>query len=244
MPEIPIEQRETVSDTQELDRFARQVRPVIERYVSKRVRNRDHAEEIVSRVFEALARTWSTFRGECPTEAYVVFIAANALKNYYSRDLQKLARQISLDQWVETYSLQHDAELACPYRRLEDADWVDDLLTEMNRCCSPVECGVIGMYYQGHTFDQISTLIGMNAATVRGHFLRGRRKLLVQMLLNAPHLLGGEETVARAIERIQEADPGLLSEAEMAALSTRQGSAELLRGAMLKLAPHLEGVLP
>jgi len=122
-------------------------------------------------------------------------------------------------------------------------DWVDDLLAEMNRCCSPVECGVIGMYYQGHTFDQISTLIGMNAATVRGHFLRGRRKLLVQMLLTAPHLLGGEDAIENAVGKVQQAQPGLLSEAELTALRTRQGAAELLRGAMIKLAPHLEGML-
>src|SRR5579862_5056531 len=91
-----------------LDRFVRQVRPSIERYVAKRVRNRDHVEEIVSRVFEALVRTWGSFRGECPSEAYAILIASNALKNYYSRDLQKSSRQISLDDWVESYTLQHD----------------------------------------------------------------------------------------------------------------------------------------
>ena len=49
----------------------------------------------------------------------------------------------------------------------------------------------MGMFYQGNTFDEISGLIGMNAATVRGHFLRGRRKLLVHICSSrAPHLLG------------------------------------------------------
>lgn len=239
MPEGPIKQRDIESETRALDRFVRQVRPAIERYVSKRVRNRDHAEEIVSRVFEALARNWASFRGECPTEAYVVLIAANALKNYYSRDLQKLSRQISLDEWAETFGLQHGEDLACPYRRLENAAWVEDLLAEMERCCSPVECGVIGMYYQGHTFEQISTLTGMNPSTVRGHFLRGRRKLLVQILLHAPHLLGGDGALERSIEQ----NPNLLSEAERTAVLTRQGPADVLRAAMLKLAPYLEEVL-
>jgi hypothetical protein len=170
-------------------------------------------------------------------------IAANALKNYYSRDLQKLSRQISLDEWLESYTLQHDADLACPYNRLETEDWVKDLLNEMSRCCSQVECGVIGMFYQGHTFDEISTLVGMNAATVRGHFLRGRRKLLVHVLLQAPRLLGGNDTIAATVDRVEAIQPGLLSVQELAAVRSRSGPADLLRAAMLKLAPHLEDVL-
>jgi RNA polymerase sigma factor (sigma-70 family) len=225
---------------EELDRFVKTVRPTIERYVAKRVRNRDHAEEIVSRVFEALVRSWGAFRGDCPTEAYVVFIAANALKNYYSRDLQKISVQISLDDWVETFSLQHDTDLACPYRRLDTASWVDSLLREMKNCCSQVECGVVGMFYQGQTLDEISSLTGMNAATVRGHFLRARKKLLGHLYLEAPQFLGGEAAVLAVVDRMERTQPDMFSNEEISALRSRKGTAELIRGAMLKIAPFLD----
>jgi RNA polymerase sigma factor (sigma-70 family) len=227
---------------EDLDKFFRQVRPTIERYVSRRVRNQDHSEEIVSRVFEAVTRTWNSFRGDCPTEAYAIAIAANALKNYYARDIQKSSKQISLDAWTETYTLQHDPSVVGPFDRLESADWVKDLLTEMNRCCTQAESGIIAMFYQGQTFDEISALLGMNAATVRGHFLRGRKKLLVHLFLERPEMLGGEEAFLSTVAQIQSREPSLLTKEESCAIQTRSGPAEDLRGAMLKIVPYLEGL--
>ena len=227
---------------EELDAFARRVRPSVERYVSSQVRQRDDCEEIVGHVFLALSRTWDSFRGDCPSEAYAIHIAANAIKNYYTRDVKKKNRQISLDEWVDGYSLQHNPELVCPYKRLESVDWVEALLREMNSCCSQAECGIVGMYYQGMSMDEISRLIGMNASTVRGHFLRARKKLLAHMFIAAPELMGGRLAIQQLVEKVARENPKLFSMEELAVVRSggSKSTDENLRSAMMKVAQFFE----
>jgi RNA polymerase sigma factor (sigma-70 family) len=222
-----------------LDALSIRIRPVIERYVAKRVRNLDHRDEIVSRVFEALTRAWPNFRGECPPDAYVVRIAANALKNYYERDLARSSRQISLDVWCEEFCLQQSSAAPGPDVEVEQREEVEGLIREMKKVCSPIECSVVELVYQGHTMDEIANLLALNAATVRSHFLRGRERLLAHLLLEAPDLLGGMDAVHAAVRRLETGGGSELSKEEAEAVLLRKGSAGTLRKAMLKLAPYL-----
>jgi RNA polymerase sigma factor (sigma-70 family) len=222
-----------------LEALATRIRPTVERYVAKRVRNRDHCEEIVSRVFEALVRSWPTFRQDCPPDAYVIRIAANALKNYYERDLAKQKRQISLDVWCEGFCLQQASASPGPELEVHQRDEVQSLLKEMERICSPVECAVVELVYQGHTMDEIATLLALKSGTVRTHFLRGRERLLAHLLVEAPDLLGGLDAVHAAVRRLEAAAGEGLTKQESEAILLRNGSITILRKAMLKLAPYL-----
>jgi RNA polymerase sigma factor (sigma-70 family) len=222
-----------------LDNFAIRIRPTVEKYVARRVRNKDHAEEIVSRVFEALARSWSTFRGDCPPDAYVIRIAANALKNYYERDLARQSRQISLDVWCEEFCLQQQTSAPGPDFEVHQRDEVESLIREMQKVCTPVECAVVELIYQGHTMDEIATLLALNSATVRSHFLRGRERLLAHLLLEAPDLLGGIDAIFAAVRRLETSAGSALTKEEADAILLRKGPIGVLRKAMLKLAPYL-----
>ena len=222
-----------------LDDLAIRIRPTIERYVGKRVRNVDHRDEIVSRVFEALTRSWPSFRGECPPDAYVVRIASNALKNYYERDLARHSRQISLDIWCEEFCLQQNTASPGPDVEVHQRDEAEGLIREMQKVCSPIECAVVELVYQGNTMDEIATLLALNAATVRSHFLRGRERLLAHLLVEAPDYLGGMDAVRGAIRRLETGAGTDLSKEEAEAVLLRKGPAVTLRKAMLKLAPYL-----
>jgi len=222
-----------------LDALAIRMRPVIEGYVAKRVRNEDHKDEIVSRVFEALTRSWPTFRGDCPPDAFALRIAANALKNYYERDLVRMSRQISLDVWCEEFCLQQNTAVPGPDVEVEQRAEVEGLIKEMKRVCSPIECAVVELVYQGNTMDEIATLLALNSATVRSHFLRGRERLLAHLLVEAPDLLGGMDAVHAAVRRLETGAGSELSKEEAEAILLRKGSAGTLRKAMLKVAPYL-----
>jgi RNA polymerase sigma-70 factor (ECF subfamily) len=225
----------------QLDEFTRSARPVIERYVANRIHNRDHREEVVSRVMAALVRSSDSFRGDCPPEAFAVAIAANAVRNYFERDLKRESRQISLETWCESFCLQrHDADVG-PYHQVHLKEEVRGLLERMIQACTPTECAVIEMVYQGNSLEEAALLLDMKPATVRSHFMRGREKLLAHLLVNAPELLGGPEGVDSAIRKM-EASGISLSNAESIAVRKREGAAPVIRRAMLKLAPYL-GVL-
>jgi RNA polymerase sigma factor (sigma-70 family) len=226
-----------------LDDLVVRMRPTVERYIAKRVRNQDHADEIVSRVFEALARSWDSFRGDCPADAYVIRIAANALKNYYERDLAKLRRSISLDVWCEEFCLQQTSQVPGPDLQVYQRDEVESLLREMQKACSPIECAVVELVYQGNTMDEIATLLALNSATVRSHFLRGRERLLAHLLIEAPDLLGGLDAVHAAVRRLEASASSGLTKQEAEAILLRNGSIGTLRKAMLKLAPYLGAIV-
>jgi RNA polymerase sigma factor (sigma-70 family) len=226
-----------------LDDLVVQTRPLVEGYVAKRVSNRDHRDEIVSRIYAALARSWDSFRGDCAPSGYVLKIAGNAIANYYERDLARERRQISLDGWVEEFYVQHSTGSPGPQEQVHDRDEIAGLLAEMRRVCSPEQCAVVELVYQGNTMDQIGTLLDMQAATVRSHFLRGRARLLAHLLVEAPEYLGGVGAVEAAIRKMEMGSNDGLSGEEAEAIRQRKGPAEVLRKAMLKVAPYLGAVL-
>ena len=238
----PADQDQILAKQPDLDRVIDQVRPLIMRYVTRRIRNRDHAEEVISRIFEALVRTWGNFRGDCPVDAYAVRLAANAVKNYYARDLAKQSRQISFEDWRENVCLQQKTGDVGPYEEVAVKEQVLSLITEMQKVCSPTECAVINLVYQGNSMDEIASLLSLKGATVRSHFLRGREHLLAHLLVKAPDLLGGDELIEAAILKLRGQGTGSLSNDEVQAIRSRKGPAPLLRKAMLKIAPFL-GIL-
>ncbi len=221
-----------------LEEFAASVLPTLERYISKRIRNRDHRDEVVSRVLAALARSFESFRGECPPEAFAIAIAANAVRNYYERDLKKESRSISLESWCESFCVQHQDCDPGPYHQVHLREEVRGLLDLMRQACNPTECAVVELVYQGNSLDEAADLLGLKPATVRSHFLRGREKLLAHLLVAAPEYLGGPEGVDEAIQRMEASGIRLTTE-ETSAIQKREGAAPILRRAMLKLAPYL-----
>ena len=90
--------------------------------------------------------------------------------------------------------------------------------------------------------DEIATLLALNSATVRSHFLRGRERLLAHLLLEAPDLLGGLDAVHAAMRRLAASAGSALTKEESDAVLLRNAPIGTLRKAMLKLAPYL-GVL-
>ncbi len=222
-----------------LEKLVVEMRPEVERYVRYRIRNKEHQEEVVSRVFEALVRSWPNFRGDCPASAFVIRITANAVKNYYDRDLARFSRQISLDVWCERFCLQQIDNEPGPHLEAQMRDEVQGLLREMSKACSDTECSVLELVYQAYTMDEISTLLGLPGPTVRSHVLRGRERLLAHLLVEAPDLLGGTEAIDAAVRRLETGANASLSREEAEAVRQRKGPAPLLRKAMLKLAPYL-----
>jgi RNA polymerase sigma factor (sigma-70 family) len=227
-----------------LDDYIERIRPAVERYVGSHIRDRDDSAEVTSYVFLAITRSWANFRGDCPPEAYAVRVAANAVKNYFTRIKTKHSLEFSLGEWIESFQLQQTVRDVGPYQQLESAEWVATLISEMEACCSPMEQGVVKMFYQGMSLDDIAKLTGMNASSVRSHFLRARKKLLAHLLVANPELLGGREIVLQTAKRLAVAEPNLLSKEESAALfdSSCKETNEHLRSAMLKLAQHLGGI--
>lgn len=225
---------------QVLDDACRRVRPTLTRWVRRRVRSDDHCEEVVQKVFYALAKNQTNFGPES-MEAYAMRAAANAVKNYYERDLPRWSSRISLENWAENYVVQRQGGEPCPDQGIGMRDLAVRLFDEMKTCCSPIERSVAMLFFQGSSFDEISKDINMNAVTVRSHFKRAREKLLQHLWLNSPDLLGGQDQVLTVLNTL--VLKGELSDHEAEAVRERKGGASTLRAALLKVATHLTALL-
>ncbi|MBI5706450.1 MAG: sigma-70 family RNA polymerase sigma factor [Armatimonadetes bacterium] len=225
---------------QQFDDACRRVRPTLIRWVRRRVRCDDHCDEVVQRVFYALAKNRDNF-GPASMEAYAMRASANAVKNYYERDLPRWSSRISLENWAEDYGVQRQSGEPCPDQGIGMRDLAVKMFDEMKTCCSPIERSIAMLFFQGASFDEISKDIHMNAVTVRSHFKRAREKLLQHLWLNSPDLLGGQDQVLAVLDTL--VLRGELSDHEAEAVRERKGGALRLRAALLKVATHLTALL-
>jgi RNA polymerase sigma-70 factor, ECF subfamily len=224
----------------DLDELARRTRPTIEKYVARRVDHRDDRDDVIGDVFVALARSWEKFRGDCPADLYVLRIASNRVKNYW-RDRGKRPLVSFDDDFDER--LKQGEQLWCPQEAVDRRFDVEGLVREMRVACSAEQCSVLEQYYQGIPFDEIATVLGIKPTTARVQLLRGRLRLLVHLLVRAPDFLGGSDGVEAAIRKLESSTGEPLSRIEAEAVRLRNGPADVLQGAMLKLAPYFSFLL-
>lgn len=210
-------------------------RQMLTRFIQSRVRNRTDAEDIVQTVMLRGLSKIEDFRGDCPLSHWLVRIAANQLKLYYSRTLPKESRQTYLDEVVDE-----------PSNRNQDADdenrcTVSRLLLAAKESCNKDEVRILLMVYRGESFEEIAKLLNMSSATVRSHFMRGRANLLSHLVQHDPMMLGGESAISTGARLAMEAvDPShRLTSEEVDALANPGKRVKSFRSACLKLARFL-----
>jgi len=108
----------------------------------------------------------------------------------------------------------------------------------VQQVCSDAERRVLWLHAQHERLEDIAQMLGMNAATVRSHLMRGRAKVLAYLVQHRRDWLGGDDAMQRAIERLtRDGEP--LSDAERRALNDATPNQGDLRRAALKLAKYL-----
>ena len=231
-------------DASACDRLFAQHRRFVEGYLWRRVRSVDDREDLVQTVLLRAARNIAAFRGDCPFSSWLLRIAANALHSYYERVLARSQAVVSIDAAAEAGDPlpQPNAHEPSPFERVDSRMMVESLVAAARVACSADERRVITMFYQGRSFEEIALLLDMKGATVRSHFLRGRRKLLAHLIRSRSSLIGGDEGVKTAVRKALEdaTDDCRLSRAEVEALGSGNGSEELYRTACMKVARFLE----
>lgn len=215
----------------------RQYRPWIDGYVRKRARTVDDAEDLVQNIFLRAARNLANFRGECSFPQWLLRIAANELKNYYERVLGRQPSQLHPTHEKISLDLQQAGGEPGPYERTEARLDAEAVLEVARSACSEVEVAVLMMVYQGESMEEIAELSGMNAATVRSHFLRARGKLLARLMVDRPDMVGGVPAIEAAMNRLRA--EGAVSEREEIAAQAPSARSEAFRSVCIKIARYL-----
>lgn len=206
---------------------------MINRFFRRHARTPDHADDLTQDVLLCAIRRYPSFRGDCPVKHWALSIAAARLKNYYNRDLMKDA---VLDPWDAEADRLHEGSAATDAILVEDT--IHKILEHARSVCSEIEFRTVMFRYQGRTMEEIAVLEHSNPATMRSHLLRGRKKLLADLICNQPDLVGGIAAIEAALSRLSEVTAAITGK-EIEAWQKRKCTSEAYRSLCLKLASQL-----
>jgi|SRR5579862_6345488 len=178
--------------------FARH-RPKLARFIRAKSRTAEDAEDLLQEARIAVYRGAPSYRGDGAASAWIWGIARTLVNSYYSRQLCRQARLVTL----EALKAEHagpagDRTTDTTSTGVIANHAVEEILRALVSACSETEATIVRMHYEGDRFTEISERLELREATVRSHYLRGRKKLLAHFVLTAPELLGGEENVQAA----------------------------------------------
>jgi RNA polymerase sigma-70 factor (ECF subfamily) len=211
----------------------------LQRYFRARARTAEDAEDLVQETLLRVANYLPKTQLSAPYEHWLYRIAANCLTSYYSRIYRQAETPFTqLENPDGVLELQQESFEASLLERIADEQTQAQLYAIVQQVCSDAERRVLWLHAQHERLDDIARMLGMNAATVRTHLMRGRSKVLAHLVQHRRDLLGGDDAVQRALNRL-ERDGELLSNAERRALHDAKPNQGDLRRAALKLAKYL-----
>jgi RNA polymerase sigma-70 factor (ECF subfamily) len=218
------------------DLLVEKERPRLLTYLSRKVRTREDAENLLQDILLSAYRHLNCFRGDCPFDKWLWRIAANACIHYY-RQSGRTPKHISLDQ-PETEALVQQSAQENPLKGTEERILADQALEIARSVCSKTELQVMMFFYRTGSMEEVAGLMEMNPATVRSHFLRARANLLAHLFANDPEWLGGRDAIQVAINQVQaSADP--FTPEELGSIDQPEQSGKTFRKACLKIARRL-----
>ena len=229
-----------------VDKLLQHHRPMLAAYFSHRLSDKEMAENLTQETTLAVFKGLSRFHGDCPFSAWMTAIANNLLKKHLERDPYKRRHLVSLDTEETVGMFSRSKDRMNPDTLAENQEFFNRLLHHAQKCCTPDEYYVIGLYYQGESLADIAEILNKKEETVRSWFFRARGKLIAQVKTIDPDLFGGvavmEEAWRCACKALKPGDRPTEKEKHAWQEGLRHGNTEDFRAACLKMAPYLPGL--
>jgi len=178
-------------DDRATDALLEAQRPWLGRFCLKRARTREDAEDLEQEILVSACAGLEKFRQQCPFSLWLLNIAKNRLTNYYERVIPGYGRSTSLEtiRECDLWEVQQTQDPPCPERLVEENWFAEQLRNEARKACHGDQFRVVLLRLQDESPKEIADLLQMNEATVRSHWLRGRRRLQAHLLRHRPDLL-------------------------------------------------------
>jgi RNA polymerase sigma-70 factor (ECF subfamily) len=226
-------------DSEALEALLQESRTRLQRYFCTRARTAEDAEDLVQETLLRVANALPKTQLSAPYEHWLYRIAANCLITYYSRSYRQAETPFTqLENPDSVLELQQESFEASLLERIADEQTQAQLYAIVQQVCSDAERRVLWLHAQHERLEDIAQMLGMNAATVRSHLMRGRAKVLAYLVQHRRDWLGGDDAMQRAMAML-ERDGEPLSDAERRALYEPKPNQSDLRRAALKLAKYL-----
>ncbi len=226
-----------------LEQLIERYRPILWRYLRLRARNEQDAEDVLQETLLRVARALPHVQLEVPLDHWLFRVATNCLRTYYERTSPRNEVAFSQFENLETIlNLQQDSPEPSLIEQIADEQIENQLIEIVHAVCSPAERQVLRLVIQDERLETVALLLHMNQNTVRSHLMRARAKVLAHIIQHCPQLVGGQEGIQQAVNRLQaNARPKeRLNQRELHALENPERNQEWLRKACLKLAKYLK----
>lgn len=201
--------------------------------------NQEDAQDLVHDVLKVVADAvdGGKIAKDLPLDHYAFAIAFRFRASYF-RKIYRRASTVSLGKEHEDAP---DLQSSMDIYNYENNIYASKVIDISTNILSGDEQRVIALIYQGENQEEISEILGIPAVTVRSHLLRGRKKLLAELVEHYPDMLGGIEIIEEAWRKVLKENPPPTT-AEICAWQIRK-PVEAFRTACLKMARHLPSPL-
>jgi RNA polymerase sigma-70 factor (ECF subfamily) len=149
------------------------------RFLLKWVKNRDDAEELAQETFLAAWRALPGYRAGSKFSTWLLGIALNLARNHHNRTVKKRSRDVELDEslYLETPG-GHDTEPDRQYERKQTMRALEDAIGRLPDDMREV---VTMVKLEGMLLDEVASVLGIPAGTVKSRLSRAKSKLLEEV---------------------------------------------------------------
>ncbi len=159
-----------------LSELARHSRSHLYRFILRRVRNADDAEEITQQTFVEALKGIHHFRADAQLSTWVYAIAGNLVRNH-------LCRSPSLHyQWENDIVLESNIDYSVdPYPALAQLDLLRQLQSHLDALPKEMQETLALVAIDGMRYDEVAEVLNVPVGTVRSRMFRARAILLERL---------------------------------------------------------------
>lgn len=161
---------------EELTDVARRHRSRLYRFILRRVRNPDDAEEIMQQTFEEALRGLRHFRADSQLATWVYAIAGKLVLNHLCRSPQVRY------QWESDMALASNLDYSVdPYPALDQQDTLRRLQRHLDALPNEMQETLKLVVIDGLPYEEVAKMLNIPVGTVRSRMFRARTLLLTRM---------------------------------------------------------------
>ena len=203
----------------------------------------EDAEYVYQAVSIKVLARFDHFRGESKFSTWLLRICSNAALNHL-RDFKasRVTNFSSISDSGEFFEkMQRAPDDPCPMDDVESAVNLEKWADTMKSVLSDMEISLLRSVSADLSYDELESILGIKAATLRSHVFRARGKLIEHVLRKMPEVAGGPQEIGRALQKaVSEGPPRGLTPDEANLLRSEGANVEGRRRACLKLCGFLQ----
>lgn len=141
-------------------------------FIYRRTQQQSLSYDLTQEVFVKVAKSISSFKGECKFRSWLITIALNQIRDYMRSNKSDFVNLES--EWIEQTVTDKRDNVTYLYEKKEEAQEIRIALKQLPDFQSEA---IILKYFHGYTYKEISEITNVTESTVKSRVFQGLKKL-------------------------------------------------------------------